>query len=145
MEPFLKDSFGKHFLFDGENRVLSGPTKVVTFAKRMNTNSGFICAPDLINYCGTYGGLVQLNPDVLVKQQATEIRRQAKQQNLLDNPGAVIDYYNLGFRFLIVGPQSGRWLDNAKLWIKNDQARVIYQADSFQLIELRDLDISIIK
>lgn len=134
LKPLLAESFRAPHAFDGYTRAPFGPTKVVTFAKRMVGVNNFICSPELVNYCGVYGGLSQLNPDVLVKVQNKFPNRQENQFLLLTNPGTLAEYINLGFNFLIVGPDSGNWVKAAALYVADQKARVVFEADGYSLI-----------
>lgn len=136
LKPLLSDSFRVEHQFDGYTRTPEGPSAVVSYSKRLGGANNFICSPELVNYCGVYGGLTQLNPDILVKVQALSPEQQALQYELLIKPGNPEEYRRLGFYYLIVGPESGEWKRKAIEWASLGEAREVYQNAGYSLLSL---------
>jgi hypothetical protein len=131
--------FNPKAVWSGFSRQSVGPSRVVSFAKRMGGANGFICTPELINYCGVYGGLTQLNPDVLVKQEGIDLTRQTLQLKLLESPANASDYLKLGFRYLIIGVSSSNaWKQRLLQWKKTGHATVIYSSGKYDLLRLEN-------
>jgi hypothetical protein len=109
--------------------VASPPIQLVNLAKRLDGDNGFVCSPELVNYCGTYGGLRQFKQDVISKQlYGDDLTR------TLDAPMTSTFYIESGFLYLIVSESEPTWWSFSDLTMKSNRGSLISEISGFRLI-----------
>lgn len=111
--------------------VSSPNVLVVDFAKRLEGRSGFVCSPSLVNYCGTYGGLLQFNQDVISKQLFGE-----DSQRNLDKPLTSSVYIEMGFHYLITSEADLQWWSFSEQLIYANLGSLLFEDDGIRLVKL---------
>jgi len=101
----------------------------VDIAKRLPGRSGFVCSPSLVNYCGTYGGLLQFQQDVITRTLfGTDIQRK------LDNPLSPDDFKKLGFDYLLVSESDPVWWTYSIRLLSKGQGKNLYVDGGVRLL-----------
>jgi hypothetical protein len=135
--PLIRDGSSLHWP-TGFTRPASGPVLASEVAKRLlPAGRSIACAPELVGYCGTYGGFPQLNPDVITVVQgmySTQIRQQYAWMAKL--PASWTPLMRAGVRFLMVGPDSVAWRPRVSAWRKRGGIKLVHDYDGYQLWKL---------
>ncbi len=117
----------------------SPPMLISELAKRVLPNGQSIaCSPELVNYCGTYGGFPELAPNVVTTVEGLYVNR-LKEQGILEVtlPANVHVLGRYGVTMIIAGPESTSWNPRLATWLREKELSIVgtYQGyDLFQIV-----------
>jgi hypothetical protein len=116
----------------------SPPMLISELAKRvLPAGQSIACSPELVNYCGTYGGFPELAPNVITTVEGLYVERLKQQEALETKPPAnvhVLERYNV--TMIIVGPESTVWNPRVAVWRKEKQVRLIGEYQGYDLYQI---------
>ena len=116
----------------------SAPMLISELAKRvLPTGKSIACSPELVNYCGTYGGFPELAPNVVTMVEGLYVKRLAEQGVLEASPPAnvhVLERY--GVAMIIVGPESTTWNRRVASWLMEKELSLIGSYEGYDLYQI---------
>ena len=104
-------------------------------AKRvLPAGQSIACAPELVNYCGTYGGFPELAPNVITTVEGlyvNHLKEQGVLEATLPADVHVLGRYNV--TMIIVGPESTSWNPRVATWLKDKELSLIGDVQGYDL------------